>query len=198
MNKIYCLMGKSNSGKDSILHNLFTSLNHNPVDLKTIVTYTTRPIRIGEKNGVDYYFVNEDKMLYFMNNNKIIEYRTYNTVKGVWYYATVDDGQIDLTQNSYISIVDIKGYKEYIKYFGEQNVVGIYLDVDNYTRLTRALNREHNQSKPDYLEMCRRFIEDEKDFDKDTLDKLNIKIYLNNDLEECLNQITYDIKHGVH
>ena len=54
MGKIYCLMGKSASGKDSIYKKI---LEKAPGRFKTIVSYTTRPIRSGETEGVEYHFV---------------------------------------------------------------------------------------------------------------------------------------------
>ena len=52
MGKIFYVMGKSASGKDTIYKKL---LERFP-GLKTVVTYTTRPIRDGETEGVEYHF----------------------------------------------------------------------------------------------------------------------------------------------
>lgn len=57
MGKIVCLMGKSSSGKDTIYKKL---LMQESVHLETIVPYTTRPIRAGEKEGVEYHFTDEE------------------------------------------------------------------------------------------------------------------------------------------
>ena len=61
-----------------------------------MVTYTTRPIRVSETDGIEYFFVDEAKLNELKKQNKVIEHRTYNTVHGPWHYFTVDDGQIDL------------------------------------------------------------------------------------------------------
>ena len=53
MGKIYYMMGKSSSGKDT----LFKEVKQAMPELKTITLYTTRPIREGEHNGVEYFFV---------------------------------------------------------------------------------------------------------------------------------------------
>lgn len=53
MGKIFYLMGKSSSGKDTIFKAL---LSDGELSLKQIVPYTTRPIREGEQNGVEYFF----------------------------------------------------------------------------------------------------------------------------------------------
>ena len=49
-------MGKSSSGKDTIFKEL---MKEGTMDLRTIVPYTTRPIRAGEENGVEYFFTDE-------------------------------------------------------------------------------------------------------------------------------------------
>ncbi len=56
MGKIVYLMGKSSSGKDTIFKEL---MKEGTMDLRTIVPYTTRPIRAGEENGVEYFFTDE-------------------------------------------------------------------------------------------------------------------------------------------
>ena len=54
MGKIYCIMGKSSTGKDTLFKKI---LGDESLSLKTIVPYTTRPVRAGEKNGVEYFFL---------------------------------------------------------------------------------------------------------------------------------------------
>ena len=58
MGKIYYVMGKSSSGKDTIYKEL---LKRHP-KLRTIVPYTTRPIREGERDGAEYFFVDEERL----------------------------------------------------------------------------------------------------------------------------------------
>lgn len=57
MGKIYYLMGKSASGKDHIYEHL---IQETALDLKPFVLYTTRPIRSGEQDGREYFFVDEN------------------------------------------------------------------------------------------------------------------------------------------
>ena len=106
MSKIFYFMGKSASGKDTI----FKQIKERMPDLKTIVIYTTRPIREGEQEGVEYYFVDEKRLAELEAQGKVIELRAYNTVHGVWKYFTVDDGQFDGDEN-YIAIGTLESYK---------------------------------------------------------------------------------------
>ena len=62
MGKIFYIMGKSSSGKDTIYRKLQESEN---LKLGRLVLYTTRPIRDGEKEGQEYHFVDEAKYFEF-------------------------------------------------------------------------------------------------------------------------------------
>ncbi|MDT8715777.1 guanylate kinase [Clostridium sp. 19966] len=191
MGKLFCLMGKSSTGKDTIFKYL---KEDRELDLRAVTPYTTRPKRENEVDGVEYYFIDENKLEEFKDKNKVIELRCYETVMGKWYYGTIDDGQVNLKKNNYIVIVTLEAYNNLKKYFGEKNVVPLYIAVDDGVRLERALNRERQQLKPNYNEMCRRFLADDNDFSIDKLKSSNIeKIYSNDSLKICVTSIKKDI-----
>ena len=102
MGKLFCLIGKSASGKDAIFRYL---RDNKELGLKEIVPYTTRPMRKGEENGVGYYFVDQAAYEKMCQNGKVIESRTYETINGPWHYFTVDDGQIDIQSNEKYVII---------------------------------------------------------------------------------------------
>lgn len=192
MGKIYIVMGKSATGKDTIYKRLLES---SELVLKTAVMYTTRPIRRSEVDGVEYYFVDEATLTKLEMDNKIIEHRAYDTVHGVWHYFTVNDGQINLAIADYLMIGTLETYSQIRKYFGEEKVVPIYIEVEDGVRLQRAIKREQKQEQPKYAEMCRRFLADDEDFSEDNLKKHGIiKRYQNNDINICLQEVISDIK----
>ena len=59
MGNIYCLMGKSASGKDTIYNRL---LAMEKLHLRRVVPYTTRPMRSGETDGQTYVFCTEQQV----------------------------------------------------------------------------------------------------------------------------------------
>ena len=191
MGKVFCIMGKSGSGKDTIFKEI---IKDNSLNLKKIVGYTTRPKRVEENDGVEYNFIDDDMINKFIQKNKVIEIRKYDTVNGIWYYGTMDDGQINLQTNSYIVISTLESYSSFKKYFGSNNVIPLYIDVDDGIRLQRILNREMSEDSPNYKEICRRFIADSEDFSNKNL-KLNgiEKIYSNNNLVECIADVKNNI-----
>lgn len=187
MGKIYCIMGKSASGKDTIYKEL---LKQDKVKLQTLVTYTTRPIREGERDGVEYFFSNEEELENFKSQNKVIEIREYHTMHGVWKYFTVDDGRLNLENHSYIFIGTLESYLRLRDYYGKSVLVPIYINLDDGLRLTRALQREQQQDNPKYAELCRRYLADEEDFSKDKLADADVLMQFENDnLESVLDQI---------
>ena len=101
MGKIFCVMGKSASGKDTIYNKI---LQDDSLMLSRIIPYTTRPIRDGETQDKDYHFCNEEDVKRLSAQGRIIELREYNTVYGVWKYFTVNDDNIDLRCKSYLTV----------------------------------------------------------------------------------------------
>lgn len=187
MGKIYCMMGKSSSGKDTLYQKVLERLPQ----IHRVVPYTTRPIREGEQDGVEYHFVDDKQLAKLETDGKIVELRAYNTVHGIWKYFTVDDGQIDLEQGDYLLIGTLETYEKIREYYGAEHLVPIYIEVEDGERLARALERERRQAVPKYKEMCRRFLADEEDFCEENLKRLGIdKRYRNTDMETCLNEIT--------
>lgn len=171
MGKIYCIMGKSASGKDTLFKNLLNEFS----SLGTYVMYTTRPMRSGETEGVEYHFITDEEFYEYERTGKVIEKRQYNTMQGIWTYCTIDDGQIDLSEKDYISLETLESYKALCSFFGRENLVPIYLELDDGERLQRALDRERLQKTPHYEEMCRRFLADSNDFSEEKL--LEAEIY---------------------
>lgn len=159
-------MGKSATGKDTIFREL---LLHDKTGLKKIIPYTTRPIREGEQNGKEYFFCSEAELEQLSLDGKVIELRVYHTVYGDWKYFTVDDGQIELDKFNYLLIGTLDTYQKIQKYYGKEQVLPIYIEVEDGERLMRAIARERQQSKPKYAEMCRRFLADCEDFSEERL-----------------------------
>ncbi|MGN0158865.1 MAG: guanylate kinase [Brotaphodocola sp.] len=191
MGKIFYLMGKSASGKDTI----YKMIRKACPCLKTIILYTTRPMRDGETDGVEYHFTSESVLNAFRDTGKLIEIRTYQTVYGPWSYATVDDGNVDLDHENYLMIGTLESYQKLRNYFGKSAMEPIYITVDDGVRLERALVRERMQKEPKYEELCRRFLADQIDFSEDNLKACGIeKAYQNENLDVCVEKILENIR----
>ncbi len=183
MGRIYCIMGKSSSGKDTIFKIL---LQRKDIEVKRIVSYTTRPQRSNEKPGDEYNFVTVEEKDKLLAEGKVIEIREYNTVHGPWFYFTVDDGNVDLEKNDYLIIGTVESFVKIRDFYGSDKVLPIYIEVDDGVRLSRALERERSQENPKYEEMCRRFLADQKDFSDENLKKANITNVFNNNEDSAI------------
>ncbi len=191
MGRIYYLLGKSATGKDTLYKEI---LKRRP-KLRTVTMYTTRPIREGETDGVEYFFTDREELERQLASGKGIESRTYQTIAGPWTYYTVDDGQFNVADDeSCLMIGTLESYEKMCTYFEAGKMVPVYIEVPDGIRLLRAVKREENQKKPNYREVCRRYLADEKDFSEENLERLGItKRYQNTDMEICVEEILRDL-----
>ncbi len=158
---ITIIIGKSGSGKDTLLKKMVA-------EGKTpIVSYTTRPMRVGEVDGVDYHFVSHDEFQYLIESNQLTEYRTYTTAVGgkrdTWFYGSP---RLDLGKD-YVGVLTPEGAIPFIKAYGK-SVEIIYMQVSDEIRRARAIKR----GSFDETEWQRRLAADEKDFSEEVISNL--------------------------
>lgn len=186
MGKIVYLMGKSSTGKDTIFKKLMAE---GARDYQTIVPYTTRPIRDGERDGVEYFFTDEEGFQALKAAGKIIEDREYHTFHGIWRYFTVDDGQMREDKN-YLMIGTLESYRRLKDYFGEDKMLPVMIELDDGIRLQRALDREKKPENRRFEEMCRRFLADSEDFAEEKIQAAGIRRrFCNDNLDRCFAEI---------
>lgn len=195
MARLFYMIGKSSTGKDTIYREVIsrTDLNLNP-----LVMYTTRPIRKGETDGKEYYFVDEKVLNELEKEGRVIEKRAYHTIHGIWTYFTVDDEHADLNRKDYLAIGTLESYAQIRNYYGEKLVVPVYIQVEDGLRLERALKREKQQSVPKYEELCRRFLADQADYAEEKLAKAGIDRRFSNDKDimSCVEEVVAFIRAG--
>ena len=187
MKHLFYLCGKSASGKDTVYEEL---LKDESLHLRPLVPYTTRPIRAGEMEGQEYHFTDEETLRRLEKAGKVIEERTYETVCGLWTYFTVDDGILE-GDTDVIGIGTLQSYVRLRDYFGEKQVIPMYIQVDDGRRLERALKRERKPGNRRYEEMCRRFLADQKDFSREKTARAGItrRFENNGTIQECIDEI---------
>ncbi len=188
MKYIFYLTGKSASGKDSIYSALLADKN---LGLSPMILHTTRPMRDGETEGKEYHFVDEDAYSDMKKQGDVIECRTYNTMHGPWRYFTASSA-IETSRDYYLGIGTLESYIGLKEYFGDDRIVPLYIELEDGERLIRAIERERSSGRPDYKEMCRRYISDDEDFSEEMLKKAGIEDcfrFENYDLNDCINNI---------
>ena len=188
MKYIFYITGKSASGKDSIYRAL---LEDKSLQLSPILLHTTRPMRDGEMDGREYHFVDEEIYQTLKKHGDVIECRTYDTIHGPWRYFTVSSA-IETSRDYYLGIGTLESYLGLRSYFGGGRLIPIYIELDDGERLIRAIERERSNGKPDYKEMCRRYLADDDDFSENKLKEADVRDrfrFENYDLTDCINEI---------
>lgn len=163
MGRIFCIAGKSGAGKDTLYRAV---LEKYPGCLTPVIPCTTRPMREGEIDGENYFFVSEEELSKLEARDEIIEKRVYHTVQGPWTYFTKKFEPAP--DRDYILITTPEGIRSFLRVFGG-SVRPVLLTLPNGQRLHRCLEREDAQPRPDYAELCRRFLADEEDFSPENL-----------------------------
>lgn len=174
---IFCLLGKSASGKDTILNQVIK----NGI-VENIISTTTRPMRSNETEGISYHFVTKKEFLDKMTSGDFLETTRYDVAVNddTWYYG-IDGTKLDMNKN-YITIVNPDGFRQIKAKIGSENVVGILVVADDKERLIRSLMRDSNVN---CLEVCRRFLADYEDF-KNVENEVKY-IIKNRDLQQSVN-----------
>lgn len=147
--KIFALLGYMGVGKDTILKQVLKDID----DVKPIISTTTRPMRKGETEGIEYYFIDDTE--FFRRGTDFVEQRIYHTkVKenGVEKEATWRYGieRAELEKDDYlIVIVDSVGYKELKNYVGNGRIVPIFISAPQEELKARALARGDLEAEVD-------------------------------------------------
>ena len=166
---ITVLIGKSASGKDTLMKELI-----NFEDFTPIVSSTTRPMRENEKDGVDYNFVNFED---FINTN-FVETREYKTSVGgkedTWFYGSP---KVNPDKEKYITVLDVQGFNEYVKNYGKENIIPVFLECKEEVRRERAMKR----GSFDETEWNRRVADDDIKITQDKMLSKDNLIIINSD-----------------
>lgn len=123
------LTGNIGAGKSTLLKKLEDS------GFKKVIEYTTRPIRKGEKNGVDYYFVTDEEYDRMETAGELAESQHIMTVYGMWKYGAKKS---DMNGNA-VFAVGVRGATQILK--SNIPILSVYIDIDRQTAMKRAIHR---------------------------------------------------------
>ena len=159
---VVVLTGKSCSGKDRVREGLCTNKGYGK-----LISYTSRPMRDNEEEGVDYYFISKNQMEYIKNSNLLLDYREYKVYNGeIWGYGhrRYNKAYFEFFKDKiYVAIADLEGARAFKEEYGN-NCRVVYIEAPYYQRRARANIRDDNA-----LEIERRFKQDDIDFSNEKL-----------------------------
>ena len=173
------LMGKTASGKNLVRDKLVEKCHFSP-----IITYTTRPMRKGEKQDITYHFISEDDFKQKIDDGFFAEWKSYITNEGIWYYgSSLED--IENADDKSVIILTPQGYRDIKEKLPDKNIACIYL-YENIDTMRKRLSKRGDDPK----EVERRIksdLEDFKNFESEA-----DKIVYNNfdaDIDEVIKKI---------
>lgn len=188
---IIVILGKFASGKTTI-----AKLLQDRYGFKRAITCTTRRLREGERDGVDYYFYDDSTFEEQAKGNKLVAINRVPVVVSGVDEAAMDSyrakiinvfkrdrnikyskkyglpiDKIDLENNSYICVLEPSGYFDLVDKLGKEKVKAIYLNINDKERMFRALNREVN---PDVDSIVAKYLEEKELYNnfEDVCDKV--------------------------
>lgn len=168
------LSGASASGKTEVAKVLASKYG-----IVKVITTTTRQIRIHETDGVDYFFVSNEKFLQMIKEDKFVEYTEYN---GNFYGSTKDQ-----IQDNKCVVIDPIGLKAYSQ-IKDKNVVTFFLESEEDTRYKRMLQRGDSVENA-----SRRIINDRTAFAKSNICKVDFNIDSESNSVEEVADIIYKL-----
>lgn len=174
---VLAIVGKSASGKDYFAKMLAREIFY----ITPIVSWTTRPPREGEKEGIDYHFVSEEEFLAAKQKGEFLEWSSFNG----WYYGTPHS--VIETDDVYVGVFNLDGLSSLMLHQDMYDVLPIYMDAPWPVRLKRSIKREGKFSK----EMVRRMFADHRDFAHDKYNLIkklgrNKSLHFDNEMVEQL------------
>lgn len=126
------LMGKTCAGKDTVQNILISKFG-----MKNVISYTTRPMRVGETNGVQYWFITEEEFLRKVKEGFFAEVITYKDKnRNTIYYGGAKEDFSD----EKVMIVNVDGLAQ-IREFDDINSVAFFLNVSNEIIHERLIGR---------------------------------------------------------
>jgi guanylate kinase len=180
---IFCIVGKTGSGKSYYLDLLLSDSRISNNDITRLTYHTTRDMR-SDKEINEYRFSSYKDFEDDIARGNVIEYREYTKLNNkVVYYTTNDDIKYPIGYNSdedinaYIcaaSIDQVLAYNDKL-----DNIYMINIDSNIHTRMTRLLDRANNDN--DCYEICRRILEEDNEYNKIKLLNMNPDRYISID-----------------
>lgn len=171
------LIGKSASGKDAIKRNLIDQFGFKP-----IISYTTRPMRIGEKEGVDYHYINEYEFQRKIKEGFFVEWKSYSTTQGEWCYGIAKE-DVEKADDYTIMISTPRGVRDILNKGYEPKVAYINANIETISKRLYVRG-------DDRLEAQRRILSDSVDF-KNIEDIINFNI--KNDIDFNINDVIHNL-----
>lgn len=131
MYKMIAIIGEAGSGKDTLMNKVIYEAGPAPASIfHTLISCTTRPPRDYEKEGKDYYFLDNETFAGYVLENQFLEVAEFNN----WFYGTLKS---ELSSDKInIAVLNPEGVENLLLHKDIELKV-FYLDVKGKIRLIR-------------------------------------------------------------
>jgi len=157
------LVGLSGCGKDYLSKQLVDNYGFN-----NNVSYTTRPMRDGEIDGVEYHFISSNEEFeVLVDSGEIFERTSYKTKHGLWMYGYGKKSFPPEGEQLNVAICNPDGVRQFLESEMEDRIAVLDVMPDNHMRLQQVCNRYGGINKMTDIQMCeafRREVEDAQPF----------------------------------
>lgn len=143
------------------------------------ITTTTREKRVGETDGVEYFFISKEEFEKRLGENKFVEHSLYN---GNFYGCGVDQ-----VSDNKIVVLDPNGLHSFLK-LKDKNIVSFLLIADEKTRKSRMKSRGDKEEN-----IQQRILNDVQDFALDRIGKVDFVINTENYTIEEVSDLIYKL-----
>jgi len=175
---VLVLSGPSGAGKSSLIHKIMDDIGECYFSIST----TTRPIREGEKDGVDYYFVDEEEFKREIEEDQFLEYAI---VHGNYYGTSLKPVKKALSKGKLVIFdIDVQGNSAISSRLGEITT-SVFITPPTLSELQKRLQNRHTDAKEVIerrVKMARREIQRVSEYEyllvNDDLDKAADKLHL--------------------
>lgn len=187
MIKILILVGVTCSGKTRVGDELVKKHG-----FEKLVTYTTRPPRPKEKDGVDYYFISRDEFSEKVRGGFFAEWQSYQMADGQWVSYGTSKVDIENAKKETFVILTPKGCADLAE-SGVHDVFIDYIYINNETARYRLKKRGDSTEEAD-----RRLKADRADFRgfENYADKITYN-NLNDSLDDVVEKVLKNYKESV-
>lgn len=184
--KLIIFSAPSGAGKTTIVHRLLESRN----DLEFSVSACSRPMRVNEKDGVDYYFISAEEFRKRIANDEFLEWQE---VYENSFYGTLktEVERIWAKGNHVVFDVDVVGGLN-IKKYGKENALAVFVMPPSVEELEARLKRRSSET----TETLKKRIE-KANYELTFANKFD-KIIVNDELEKAVKEAKELVEEFLH
>lgn len=127
---IIALLGASGSGKSTLENELANKYGY-----EKIVSHTTRKQRVGEVNGKDYHFIDNETFMEALERGLFAEYEEYSQNR---FYGTLKS---DYTSGNKVVVLTPNGFRQLKRNCKDDDIFTVLVEANLGTRMKRYIDR---------------------------------------------------------